>query len=94
MAGDYEAATGEAIVERFFSLDPATMPAVLVAGHAPFTWGETPADSVRAAMALEAVAAMAVATWQIAPDAPELESHVLQKHFLRKHGPGAYYGQP
>ena len=92
-AGDYEAATGRAIVERFSSLDPATMPAVLVAGHAPFTWAASPADSVHAAIALEAVAAMAVATWQIAADAPELESHLREKHFLRKHGPGAYYGQ-
>ncbi len=93
MAGDYETATGQAIVARFSSLDPATMPAVLVAGHAPFTWGASPADSVRTAIALEAVAAMAVATWQIAPDAAELESYVREKHFFRKHGPGAYYGQ-
>ena len=92
-AGDYEKATGEAIVERFRFLDPETMPAVLVAGHAPFTWGAGAADSVHAAITLEEAAAMAVATWQIAPDAPELESHLLQKHFFRKHGPGAYYGQ-
>jgi L-ribulose-5-phosphate 4-epimerase len=93
VAGDYEAATGRAIVERFRGLDAATMPAVLVAGHGPFTWGANAADSVRVAITLEEVAAMAVATWQIAPDAPELEDYVRQKHFLRKHGPGAYYGQ-
>ena len=92
-AGDYEKAVGEAIVERFRSLDPATMPAVLVAGHAPFTWGASAAESVHAAITLEEAAAMAVATWQIAADAPELESHLREKHFFRKHGPGAYYGQ-
>jgi hypothetical protein len=37
---------------------------------------------------------MALGTWQIAPDAPVLESYVLDKHYLRKHGPNAYYGQP
>src|SRR5215813_13224997 len=42
--GDYELNTGYAIVERFRmgKIDPDEMPAVLVAGHAPFVWGKTP----------------------------------------------------
>ena len=44
--------------------------------------GRDPADSVHAAIALEEAAAIAVATWQIAPDAPELEGYVQQKHFF------------
>ncbi|BAM05147.1 L-ribulose-5-phosphate 4-epimerase AraD [Phycisphaera mikurensis] len=90
----YEAATGEAIVERFADLDPVATPAVLLAGHAPFTWGATPAASVENAVALEAVAAVALATLRLRPDAPPLERHVLDKHHDRKHGAGAYYGQP
>lgn len=90
---DYEAYTGEAIVERFKKLDPAAMPAVLVAGHAPFAWGDNAADAVHNAVALEAVAEMALGTLWIRADAPTLESHVLEKHFRRKHGPDAYYGQ-
>jgi L-ribulose-5-phosphate 4-epimerase len=93
VAGDYEEATGRAIVERFCSLDSVAMPAVLVAGHGPFTWGATSAASLHAAIALEAVAAIAVTSWQIAPDTPELERYLLEKHFSRKHGPAAYYGQ-
>lgn len=89
----YEANTGRVIVERFASLDPIQMPAVLVAGHAPFTWGKDAAESVRNAVALEAVAGMAVGTLALNPDAPALESYVLGKHYQRKHGPNAYYGQ-
>ena len=65
----YEANTGQVIIERFADLDPVAMPAVLVAGHAPFTWGPNPRASVRNAVALEAVAEMAFATQLIAPGA-------------------------
>ncbi len=89
----YEANTGSAIVERFRDLDPLAMPAVLVAGHAPFTWGKDVAESVKHAIALEAVAEMALGVLRLRPDAPTLESYVLDKHYHRKHGPDAYYGQ-
>ena len=89
----YEAATGDAIVECFADLDPVATPAVLLAGHAPFTWGATPAKSVENAVALEAVAQMALATLQLRADAQRLEPHVRQKHHERKHGKDAYYGQ-
>src|SRR6201981_736335 len=54
--GDYVLNTGHAIVRRFEKLDPMAIPAVLVAGHAPFCWGATPADAVHNAVVLEAVA--------------------------------------
>jgi L-ribulose-5-phosphate 4-epimerase len=87
----YEANTGLVIVERFRALDPLACPAVLVAGHAPFAWGKDAADSVKNAIALEAIAAMAIDS--IGLGAPELEPYVLDKHYQRKHGPNAYYGQ-
>lgn len=89
----YEHHTGEVIVERFRSLDPVAMPAVLVAGHAPFTWGPTVEKAVENAVALEAVAQMALGTRLIEAEAQVLEDYVLNKHYERKHGPGAYYGQ-
>jgi L-ribulose-5-phosphate 4-epimerase len=89
----YEANTGRVIVERFRDLDPAAMPAVLVAGHAPFAWGKTVAESVKNAVALEAVAEMALGVLQLVRHAPTLESYVLDKHYQRKHGANAYYGQ-
>lgn len=89
----YEANTGQVIVERFAEINPLEMPAVLVGGHGPFAWGKNADDSVKNAVALEAVAEMAIGTMSIRRDAPVLESYVLQKHYQRKHGANAYYGQ-
>ena len=90
---DYEGNTGQVIIERFAGLDSQAMPAVLVAGHAPFTWGKDAAESLKNAVAVEAVAEMALGTWLLNPQAPLLEDYVLNKHYQRKHGPNAYYGQ-
>src|SRR5665213_3993971 len=48
VAEAYVRNTGAVIVRRFRAqnLDPLAVPGVLVAGHAPFTWGKTPADAV------------------------------------------------
>lgn len=91
--GDYEANTGDVIVECFAELSPLHMPAVVVANHGPFTWGKDVADAVHNAVALEQVAQMAIGTKVINPQAGPVPKHILDKHFLRKHGPGAYYGQ-
>lgn len=95
VAADYEALTGAAIVGHFrdHQLDPATMPAVLQAGHAPFTWGGTADQAVENAIALETCAGIALDTLTLRGDCPSLAPHLLEKHHLRKHGPGAYYGQ-
>jgi len=74
-------------------LDPVASPGVLVAGHAPFTWGPEAKTSVKNAVALEAVAQMAIGTFLINEELPILEHYVLNKHYQRKHGPEAYYGQ-
>jgi L-ribulose-5-phosphate 4-epimerase len=91
--GDYEGNTGKIIVERFTSLNVAHTPAVLVAGHAPFTWGRDASESVKNAIALENIAQMALGTLQLNPGVSELPRYILEKHFNRKHGPDAYYGQ-
>src|SRR3979490_789081 len=41
--GDYEQATGIVIGRTFAKLDSNAIPAGLVAGHAPFCWGQCPA---------------------------------------------------
>jgi len=95
VALDYEALTGTAIVAHFQDrrIDPVAMPAVLQAGHAPFTWGPSPDKAVENAIALEMCAAMALDTFSLQPDCRPLPSHLLDKHHARKHGPAAYYGQ-
>ncbi|MGA3287946.1 MAG: L-ribulose-5-phosphate 4-epimerase [Bacteroidota bacterium] len=90
---EYEANTGTVIIERFTQLDILTLPAVLVAGHAPFTWGKDASDSVKNSLALERVAQMALGTLQLNLNIGELPQYIREKHFERKHGPKAYYGQ-
>jgi L-ribulose-5-phosphate 4-epimerase len=90
----YEDNTGHAIVRRFEGLDPLAVPGVLVAGHAPFTWGATAMDAARNSVILEEIAELSWRTFVLDSAALRLDQYVLDKHFHRKHGPGAYYGQP
>ncbi|MCI0708174.1 MAG: L-ribulose-5-phosphate 4-epimerase AraD [Ignavibacteriae bacterium] len=90
---DYEKNTGLVIIERFKKIDPLHIPAVLVAGHAPFAWGATLNDAVQNAIVLEQVARMANETLAINPKRQPLSKALLDKHFRRKHGASAYYGQ-
>ncbi|MGA8540954.1 MAG: L-ribulose-5-phosphate 4-epimerase AraD [Terriglobales bacterium] len=94
IAKDYEKNTGLAITRLFDQLGDAKIPAVLVAGHAPFCWGATPSESAHHAVILESVARMAYYTIAIAAEAAPLSRALHDKHFLRKHGSQAYYGQP
>ena len=89
----YEKNTGKVIVETFRGRNPVHTPAVLCAGHGPFTWGKDAAQSVYHAVVLEEVAKMAMWTYAVNAGAESLPQHVADKHFLRKHGPNAYYGQ-
>ncbi|MCC6699842.1 MAG: L-ribulose-5-phosphate 4-epimerase [Candidatus Hydrogenedentes bacterium] len=89
----YEANIGEVIIRCFRNRDPLSCPAVLVANHAPFTWGKSVAAAVENAFVLEEVARMALHTVALSPTQLAIEDHLLDKHFLRKHGNNAYYGQ-
>ncbi len=91
--GDYEKNTGKIIAKRFARIDPQHTPAVLVAGHGPFTWGADPDEAVRTALLLEQVARMALGTLLLNRRQETLPGYILKKHHERKHGPGAYYGQ-
>ena len=92
---DYEANTGNVIVETFKKLkfEPLQHPAVLVASHGPFTWGADAHDAVHNASVLEFIARLNSETLRVNPKVKPMQAVLLDKHFLRKHGPGAYYGQ-
>jgi L-ribulose-5-phosphate 4-epimerase len=89
----YETNTGHSIVRRFQGVDPLSMPGVLVAGHAPFTWGRTVAEAAHHAVVLEEIAHTALQTLAVNPAAAPISQALLDKHFFRKHGRNAYYGQ-
>lgn len=90
---DYEVETGNQILACFEQRDPLHTPMVLVAGHGPFAWGETPEKAVYNAAVLEELARMAFVTRTLEPNTPRLSDRLIRKHFERKHGRNAYYGQ-
>jgi len=87
--------TGKVIVRRFRegNLDPLAVPGVLVAGHAPFVWGKTPAEAVDHADVLEYIARLAFRSVLLGAAEAGLPAHVGEYHYQRKHGPKATYGQ-
>jgi L-ribulose-5-phosphate 4-epimerase len=93
IAGDYELETGAIICRTFAKLDPDSIPAVLVAGHAPFCWGANALEASHNAVILEYVARMACHTLSIHAESRPLARELHDKHYLRKHGTAAYYGQ-
>jgi L-ribulose-5-phosphate 4-epimerase len=92
---NYELETGNLIVETFRkqNKNPLHMHMVLVAGHGPFTWGNSAAQSVHHAAVLEEICKMGLFTLSLNPGASALPEHIIRKHWERKHGPSAYYGQ-
>lgn len=90
---DYEEETGAQITDCFKDKNPQEVPMVIVAGHAPFTWGKNASDSVYHAVILEEIARMAYLTRTLRQDIGPLKQEIVDKHYLRKHGKNAYYGQ-
>jgi L-ribulose-5-phosphate 4-epimerase len=102
VAQAYVRNAGAVIVRRFKAegLDPLAVPGVLVAGHAPFAWGKSPAEAVEHADVLEYIARLAFRTVLLRhqPDPSttsgiEIPLYVSEHHYQRKHGPKATYGQ-
>ncbi len=91
----YEAETGQVIIETFKerNIDPMAVPAVLLHGHGPFTWGKDAAAAVMNSVVLEEVAKTDFIARQLNSFSEELPQRILDKHYLRKHGENAYYGQ-
>jgi L-ribulose-5-phosphate 4-epimerase len=92
---DYELETGNLIVKTFKNdkLSPAHVNMVLIAGHGPFTWGNSALQSVSNSVILEEICKMAYFTTMLNKDAGSLPEHIIKKHWERKHGANAYYGQ-
>ncbi len=91
--GEYVHNTGVAISRCFEGIDPLAVPAVLVAGHAPFCWGRTPEAAAHNAVVLESVARMAFTTTMLNPRTAGVSQALLDRHYHRKHGAAATYGQ-
>lgn len=93
--GNYELETGfqiiEALNDQGLSYKETEM--ILVANHAPFTWGKTAEKAVYNSAVLEELAKLATLTEQINTSAPRMKDALIKKHYQRKHGKNSYYGQ-
>lgn len=92
---DYELQTGFQVINCFRErgLRYEELEMILIANHAPFTWGKTAAQAVYNSSVLENIAQLAWLTEQINPGAGRLKGALAKKHFERKHGKDSYYGQ-
>jgi L-ribulose-5-phosphate 4-epimerase len=95
ISGNYEHETGYQIMNHLNSnqLSYEDVEMILIANHAPFTWGKNATSALYNSAVLESIAQMAFLTEQINPNAETLKQSLIKKHFERKHGPDAYYGQ-
>ena len=95
ITGDYEYETGFQIINCFKNkgITPEEVPMMIVANHAPFSWGENVDKAVYHSAVLEEIAKMAWITKSINPTSPKLKDSLIEKHYKRKHGEGSYYGQ-
>lgn len=92
---NYEANTGRLIIETFRKnhLDPLSTPAVLVACHGPFAWGEGIEQAVHNAVVLEFCAGLALQSLVLNPRLKAISSPLQRRHYFRKNGNKATYGQ-
>jgi len=82
--GDYETATGEAIVQAFLEKDYKAMPGVLVHGHGPFTWGKSPEEAVVHATVLEEICKLAFRT-EMLGNRRSMDQYLLDRHYSARH---------
>src|SRR5437660_3462130 len=81
VSGDYEENTGVAICRAFASLDPMAIPAVLVAGHAPFCWGATVGEAAHHAVILDTSPRWRIARLESAPTPIRLRANFMTSTF-------------
>ena len=91
---DYVINTGKIILEKFKNsrIDYQKIPGILVANHAPFTWGKNAIDALQNSIVLEEVAEMEFKSYILKKNI-NIDKKLLNLHFKRKHGSKKAYGQ-
>lgn len=91
---DYEKNIGKSIVRALSKYDEDRFPpAVLIARHGAFAFGESPEKAVSSAIDLENIAEIAGRTIALRNKKIKMPKALVEKHFYRKHGNNLYYGQ-
>ena len=91
---NYEKNIGNSIIDclKKSKIKPLECPGILVANHAPFSFGINANQAFKNAEILEYIAELAYLSLQINSKS-KIDINLIKKHFLRKHGPSSYYGQ-
>ncbi len=86
--------TGKIILETFRKkkISYLNVPGVLVANHAPFTWGEDSFQALKNSIILEEVAEMEFKSFMLNKKI-DFSKQLLKMHYKRKFGPKKTYGQ-
>ena len=91
---NYEKNIGNSIIDclKKSKIKPLECPGILVANHAPFSFGINANQAFKNAEILEYIAELAYLSLQINSKS-KIDINLIRKHFFRKHGPSSYYGQ-
>ena len=91
---NYEKNIGNSIIDclKKSQIKPLECPGILVANHAPFSFGINANQAFKNAEILEYIAELAYLSLQINSKS-KIDINLIKKHFFRKHGPSSYYGQ-
>lgn len=91
---NYEKNIGNSIIDclKKSKIKPLECHGILVANHAPFSFGINANQAFKNAEILEYIAELAYLSLQINSKS-KIDINLIKKHFFRKHGPSSYYGQ-
>ena len=91
---NYEKNIGNSIIDclKKSKIKPLECPGILVANHAPFSFGINANQAFKNAEILEYIAEVAYLSLQINSKS-KIDINLIKKHFFRKHGKKKYYGQ-
>ncbi len=94
ITNNYEKNIGNSIIDclKKSKIKPLECPGILVASHAPFSFGINANQAFKNAEILEYIAELAYLSLQINSKS-KIDINLIKKHFFRKHGPTSYYGQ-
>lgn len=82
---NYERNMGLVIAETFRTRNPQEIPAVLVSGHEPYTWGRDAAEAVQTAAVAEALAKTAACALTLTPGLAPVSKAIIDKRYTRRH---------
>jgi len=89
---DYEKQISNIILECLEGKNPMEVPAILIAGHGPLTWGKTSHESVENSIILEEIARIAILSISLGRNL-QIPQYLIDKHYSRKFGPNSYFYQ-